>query len=134
MTDHLIPPHGGSLINLLAAPDRVEELRKHSRDWPSWDLTERQICDLELLNSGAFSPLSGFLAQADYDRVCSEMRLANGALWPMPVTLDIPESLADTLEKGGMLALRDPEGVMLAALQVEDMWRPDLAAEAVHVF
>jgi sulfate adenylyltransferase len=134
VTDHLIPPHGGSLINLLASPERVDELRKHSRDWPSWDLTERQICDLELLNSGAFSPLSGFLAKGDYDRVCSEMRLANGALWPMPVTLDIPESLADTLETGGVLALRDPEGVMLAALQIEEIWRPDLAAEAMHIF
>jgi sulfate adenylyltransferase len=134
VTGHLIPPHGGSLINLLAPPEQADELRKHSRDWPSWDLTERQICDLELLSSGAFSPLSGFLAKGDYDRVCSDLRLANGALWPMPVTLDIPESLADTLETGGMLALRDPEGVMLAAVHIEEMWRPDLAAEAVHVF
>jgi sulfate adenylyltransferase len=127
-------PHGGSLVSLIAGPDRAAELKAASKDWPSWDLTPRQLCDLELLANGGFSPLHGFLTRADYESVCSRMRLANGTLWPMPITLDIPEDLAGKLGKGAPLALRDPEGVMLAALHVEDIWKPDLKAEAQSVF
>ena len=134
MTDHLIPPHGGTLTDLLASPERVVELRQLSRDWPSWDLTDRQICDLELLQSGGFSPLTGFLGKADYERVCSDMRLMDGSLWPIPVMLDVPEPFAASLATGSTVALRDAEGVMLAALHVEDVWRPDLAAEGEQVF
>ncbi|HEU4751262.1 MAG TPA: bifunctional sulfate adenylyltransferase/adenylylsulfate kinase [Acidimicrobiia bacterium] len=134
MNDHLIPPHGGTLINLLASTERAVELRQLSRDWPSWDLTERQMCDLELLVSGGFSPLTGFMASPDYERVCSEMRLADGTLWPIPITLDVPETIAAEVSAGSMLALRDPEGVMLAALAVEEVYRPDLTAEAGQVF
>jgi len=100
MTDHLIAPHGGALVNLIAAAGRQAELRDGSRGWPSWDLTPRQICDLELLLDGAFSPLTGFLRRADYERVCTEMKLASGALWPMPITLDVPKEFADKLRSG----------------------------------
>ena len=134
MTDHLIPPHGGTLVDLYADDDRAAELKAASRDWPSHDLTPRQLCDLELLLDGGFSPLAGFMTRRDYDRVCAEMRLADGALWPMPITLDVPEALAETLEPGANLALRDPEGVMLAALRVEEVWTPDRTAEAEAVF
>jgi sulfate adenylyltransferase len=134
MTDHLIAPHGGTLVQLVASPARQRELKESSRAWPSWDLTPRQLCDLELLLNGGFSPLGGFLRRADYERVCAEMKLASGALWPMPVTLDVPPELGDQLRVGGMLALRDAEGVMLAALHVEDVWRPDREAEAQAVF
>lgn len=134
MTQNLNPPHGGRLNNLMAPADRREELRRQSRDWPSWDLTARQICDLELLLNGGFSPLTGFMSQSDYERVCSEMRLADGSLWPIPITLDVPEDLAAEISSAGFLALRDPEGVMLAALNVTDVWGPDLEAEASDVF
>ena len=134
MPDHLIAPHGGVLTDLLADPGRADELKKTSSDWPSWDLTPRQLCDLELLASGGFSPLRGFLSRADHESVCSSMRLADGTLWPVPVTLDIPEELAVRLGPGATLALRDPEGVMLAALEVEDVWQPDRQAEAQAVF
>jgi sulfate adenylyltransferase len=63
-TSHLIAPHGGELINLLASPEKAAELKAHSREWPSWDLTARQVCDLELLMSGGFSPLTGFMNQS----------------------------------------------------------------------
>ena len=105
-----------------------------SRDWPSHDLTPRQLCDLELLASGGFSPLTGFLGRRDYDRVCAEMRLGDGTLWPIPITLDVPEALASSLSPGARLALRDGEGVMAAVLDVEDVWRPDREAEAAAVF
>jgi sulfate adenylyltransferase len=134
MAHTLIVPHGGTLVSLIAGPDRAAELKAASKDWLSWDLTPRQLCDVELLANGGFSPLRGFLARADYDSVCARMRLANGTLWPMPITLDVPEELAGKLSAGSVLALRDPEGVMLAALHVVDVWKPDLTAEAQAVF
>ena len=114
-SSHLIPPHGGELIDLIAQPEAANELKARSREWPSWDLTARQLCDLELLLSGGFSPLRGFMTRADYEGVCHNMRLASGLLWPMPITLDVSEEFAKTLKPGSSkVALRDPEGVMLA--------------------
>ena len=134
MTADLNPPHGGALVDLIVGPERVAALKAASRDWPSWDLTPRQLCDLELLLNGGFSPLMGFMGRADYEAVCASMRLASGVLWTMPITLDVPEDLAGKLSRGSRLALRDPEGVMLAVLQVEDVWRPDREREAQDVF
>jgi len=134
MTDHLIAPHGGTLLSLLASDERSVELRQRSRDCPSWDLTPRQVCDLELLMNGGFSPLRGFLTRADYDSVCTAMRLADGTLWPLPIMLDVPEELAGRLGPDGMLALRDAEGVMLAVIHVADVWKADREAEAEMVF
>ena len=130
MSDHLIPPHGGTLINLFSEAGLSTKLKAESRDWPSHDLTPRQLCDLELLISGGFSPLSGFMGREDYERVCKEMRLADGTLWPIPITLDVSEELAQSLSPGSQLALRDEEGVMLASLNVEVVWEPDREAEA----
>ncbi len=134
-TSHLIPPHGGELVNLIATSARSTELKAQSREYPSWDLTARQTCDLELLLSGGFSPLRGFMTRADYEGVCHNMRLKSGVIWPMPITLDVTEAFAKTLKPGSSkIALRDPEGVMLAVLSVEDVWQPDRAAEAKAVF
>ncbi len=134
MTDSLIAPYGGALADPLAAEARLGELKSLSRDWPSWDLTDRQLCDLELLLNGGFSPLPGFLSRADYQEVCRSMRLADGRLWPIPIVLDLPGELATGLEIGSPLALRDPEGVLLATLWVEELWHPDREAEAEKVF
>ena len=134
-SSHLIPPHGGELVDLIVQPETVNELKASSREWPSWDLTARQLCDLELLLSGGFSPLRGFMNRADYEGVCQNMKLASGLLWPMPITLDVTEDFAKTLKPGSSkVALRDPEGVMLAVLHVEDVWQPDRTAEAKAVF
>jgi sulfate adenylyltransferase len=134
-TSHLIPPHGGELVDLIAQPERIAELKSHSKEWPSWDLTGRQLCDLELLLTGGFSPLRGFMTRADYEGVCHNMRLANGTLWPMPITLDVTEEFAKKLTPGtSKVALRDPEGVMLAVLNVEEVWQPDRKAEVQAVF
>ena len=134
MTDHLIAPHGGELVDLMVSEERSAELKEASRDWPSWDLTERQLCDLELVLNGGFSPLAGFMGKADYERVCSEMRLADGTLFPLPILLDVTEQMAEGLEKGSQLALRDPEGVMIAVLHVEDVWKLDPEAKAKSVY
>lgn len=134
-TSHLIPAHGGELVQLIVSRERGAELKSHSKEWPSWDLTVRQICDLELLLSGGFSPLTGFMNQADYEGVCHNMRLKSGVIWPMPITLDVSEEFAKKLQPGSSkVALRDAEGVMLAVLNVEEVWQPDRKAEASSVF
>jgi sulfate adenylyltransferase len=132
-TNHLINPHGGSLVDGIVGADRARQLRVESVSWPSWDLTPRQLCDLELLLNGGFSPLRTFLARADYESVRDRMRLADGTLWPIPVTLDVPAELAQSVKPGGRLALRDAEGVLLAALQVDEAWEPDRLQEAEAV-
>ncbi|HEX4666127.1 MAG TPA: bifunctional sulfate adenylyltransferase/adenylylsulfate kinase [Chthoniobacterales bacterium] len=134
-TSHLIPPHGGELINLILDREEAADTKAASRDFPSWDLTPRQICDLEMLLNGGFSPLTGFMNRADYEGVCADMKLANGLLWPMPITLDVTEAFAKTLQPGTTkIALRDAEGVMIAILHVEDVWQPDRQAEGKNVF
>ncbi len=134
MSDHLNLPYGGELINLLAAPGRSAELQAASREWPSWDLSPRQLCDLELLLNGGFSPLRGFMARADYESVCCDLRLKNGLLWPIPIVLDVPEEFAQSIGAGKTVALRDAEGVMLAALHVDGVWQPDRLAEVEAVY
>src|SRR6476660_3002545 len=132
---HLVVPHGGELVDLKLNQENAAELKARSKDFPSWDLTSRQIRDLELLLSGGFSPLRGFMNRDEYERVCQEMRLSNGLFWPMPITLDVPDAFAKSLKPGSSkVALRDSEGVMLAVLYVEDVWQPDRKAEAQAVF
>jgi sulfate adenylyltransferase len=132
--DNLIQPHGGTLAELLVGEERARELKAASRGWPSWELTPRQLCDLELLLNGGFSPLRGFMARTDYESVCERMRLADGTLWPIPICLDVTEETAARLSPGSRLALRNAEGVMLAAMEVGELWRPDLGVEAERVY
>ena len=131
----LIAPHGGQLVNLVPFPaaDRVA-LKREASQLPAWDLTPRQLCDLEMLLSGAFSPLEGFMGRADYERVRDEMRLASGIVWPIPITLDVSKEFAGKLGAERRVALRDPEGVLLAVLDVADTWEPDRELEARNVF
>jgi sulfate adenylyltransferase len=132
--EHLITPHGSRLVDLLVDEGRASEIREQSRDWPSLDLGPRQLCDLELLINGGYSPLDHYVGAAEHQSVCSEMRLASGVLWPLPVVLNIPDELADRLSVGDSLALRDREGVMIAALEVEECYERDLDAEVEAVF
>lgn len=127
-------PHGGTLKELLVDEQRAAELKKEAVYLPSWDLTPRQVWDIELLLNGAFSPLEGFLGKRDYESVCHEMRLANGILWPIPIMLDVPEEFASSLHEGERIALRHPEGMVLAILTITDIWRPDVHEEARLVF
>jgi len=132
---HLPAAHGGELVDLYVGPERRAEIKTESRELVSWDLTPRQLCDVELLLNGAFSPLRGFMTKADYKRVCTEMRLTSGVLWPIPITLDVTEDFAKSLTPGqSKIALRDAEGVMLALLHVEEVWEPDRREEAQTVF
>ena len=127
-------PHGGELKNLYLPPQAVEDEKSRARDIPSWDLSMRQLCDLELLLNGAFSPLEGFMGADDYNAVLANMRLADGVLWPIPITLDVTEAFAASVEPGARIALRDPEGVLIATLDVDSKFIPDKKAEALAVF
>ena len=130
-----VEPHGSDrLIDLQAVPDRAEELKKISGSFPSVTLSQRQLCDLELLMNGAFTPLTGFMGQAAYESVLDSLSLPDGTLWPVPVVLDVTAQMAEKLSVGDRLALRDSEGFMPAVLTVEDIWQPDRRNEAERVY
>ena len=101
---------------------------------PYWQLDERQTCDTELLLNGAFKPLTSFLSEADYNGVIDNMRLANGQLWPIPITLSISKIFAESLKIGDQITLRDPEHFAVAIITVQEMWQPDWQKEAVQTF
>ncbi|MEM9047798.1 MAG: bifunctional sulfate adenylyltransferase/adenylylsulfate kinase [Pseudomonadota bacterium] len=127
-------PNVQPIPELYVSYDSAAKLKLEAAELPSWDLTARQICDLELLMNGGFNPLKGFMGQADYEGVVEGMRLADGSLWPMPITLDVSAAFAGTIEPGQDIALRDAEGVILAIMSITDKWSPDKAHEARHVF
>lgn len=131
---NLIEAHGGVLKNLYLDDDAIAAAKSEAQDCPSWDLTERQMCDIEMLLDGSFSPLEGFVGKADYDSILETMRLADGTLWPMPITLDVSEKFAADIKPGQTITLRDPEGVVIALMDVSDNWQPDLKEEAEKVF
>ncbi|WP_333834498.1 bifunctional sulfate adenylyltransferase/adenylylsulfate kinase [Rubrimonas sp.] len=129
-----VAPNTMRISELYVSADSAAKLKHHAAELPSWDLTARQLCDIELLMNGGFNPLTGFISEADYDGVVENMRLADGSLWPMPVTLDVSQAFADTVAPGQDIALRDPEGVILAILSITDKWSPDKRREAERVF
>lgn len=119
---------------LLATEAEKQALLVDLPKYKSWDLSSRQICDLELLMNGGFNPLVGFLNEEDYHSVCQTMRLKTGELWPIPITLDVPEAFAKNIEIDEKIVLRDPENVPLAILHVESKWKPNKIEEAKLVF
>ncbi len=119
---------------LYVSHDSALKLKVEAGNLPSWDLTPRQVCDLELLMNGGFYPLKGFLSEADTNGVIDNMRLTDGTLWPMPINLDVTQAFADKIEPGQDIALRDQEGVILAILSVTDKWLPNKPHEAAQVF
>jgi sulfate adenylyltransferase len=118
---------------LFAANHEIADLKAEAGELASWDLTPRQLCDVELLLNGGFAPLTGFLNRDDYERVLDDMRLASGALWPIPVTLDVTADFAASLEAGHRIALKDPENVIVAILEIGSIWQPDKSREAVKI-
>jgi len=127
-------PHGGELKELYLPEHRADEVKAKASGFASWDLTPRQLCDLDLLLNGAFSPLDGFLGEADYESVCDTLRLESGVLWPIPVTLDVSTEFADQVGIGDTIALRDTEGVLIAIMDVAERWTPDRESEARRVY
>lgn len=128
----LISPYGGTLVNLLLDPERAQEAKARSISLPSLQLSERSVCDMELLAVGAFSPLDRFMGEADYQNVLDEMRLADGSVFTIPITLPIPAGRED-LSVGREIALRDRKNDLLAIMTVEEVysWDPGEAADKV---
>ncbi len=128
----LIEPYGGDLVDLVVGPDQVEDLKDEAGRLPSLQLTPRQVCDLELLATGAFSPLDRFMGSEDYQRVLDEMRLASGHLFPIPVTLSVNKT--DELKLDTDIALRDAKNDLLAVMSIEETYEWDVAEAATKVF
>jgi sulfate adenylyltransferase len=128
----LIEPYGGRLVDLLVENEARESLLAHAAQLPRLQLTPRNICDLELLATGGFSPLKGFLGKEDYGRVLAEMRLADGTLFPIPVTL--PVSPQAGLRLDAEVALADQQNNLLAVLRVEELYEWDRDSEARQVY
>lgn len=126
--------HGGSAIQLIVNEERATMLKNIVLNLPDITLNDRQLCDLELLATGVFSPLNGFMTRPDYEAVLDRMRLQSGVLWPIPVCLSISDTKARTLEAGQSLALRDHEGFLLAIMHIEDMWSVNREKEALLVY
>lgn len=119
---------------LYVSQESAKKLKIAASELQSWDLTPRQICDLELLMNGGFFPLKGFLGKKDYDNVVENMRLTDGSLWPMPINLDVTDEFSEKIKQGEDIALKDQEGVILAILSISDIWTPNKNKEAVMVF
>jgi sulfate adenylyltransferase len=130
----LITPYGGELVDLLVPEESREKLTEYAGRLESLKITERSVCDLELLAVGAFSPLDRFMGQADHQRVVDEMRLANGCLFPMPIPLPIDEDDRARVTIGQDIALRNPQNELLAIMTVEEIYEWNLDEVAQKVF
>ena len=116
----LIPPCGGKLVDLIVLPEEREELFAHAKTLPSVKLSERALCDLELLAIGGFSPLDKYMGAEDYKRVVSEMRLGNGDLFPIPITLPVDNDVQLTLD--GEVALLDSRNEIVAVMTIDEIY------------
>src|ERR671922_2595779 len=128
----LIPPYGNELVNLVVPPEGADELKAYASRLPSLQLSERSICDLELLATGGFSPLDRFMSQADHQRVVEEMRLDSGQLFPIPVTLPTDPGPAIHLDRD--VALRNAKNDLLAVMTIEEVYEWDMRQVARMVF
>lgn len=129
-----ITAHGGQLINLYANKQLIATEKQQVKDRLSWTLSKRQLCDVELLLNGGFSPLTGFLTKEDYEAVLKTMRLKQGILWPMPITLDVNAEFATLIQKEPTIGLKTPEGILIATMVVSDCWKADKKREAELFF
>ena len=128
----LIPPYGGYLVDLLVPEDQAAEFKSHAGSLPSIQISERALCDLELLATGAFSPLDRFMGSADLRRVLDEMRLTGGHLFPIPVLLPVDDQAP--VHVGEQVALRDSKNNLLAAMMVEEVFEWDPQEVALKAF
>lgn len=129
-----IAPHGMQLINRIATPEQRQEFLEKADDLPRVQLDERAVSDLEMIAIGAFSPLTGFMAQADYDRTVTDMRLANGLPWSIPITLSVEDAIASPLTEGSLIRLDDPTGKFIGVLELTQKYRYDKTKEALNVY
>lgn len=131
---YAIAPHGGELINRVASSEQREVFLSKGDFLPRVTLDERALSDLEMIAIGGFSPLISFMNQADYDRVVTEMRLANGLVWSIPITLSVTEENAAPLQPGGLVRLDNPNGEFIGVLELSEKYSYDKKREAINVY
>ncbi len=129
-----IAPHGGELINRVASSAQREVFLSKADFLPRVELDERAVSDLEMIAIGGFSPLKGFMNQADYNRVVTEMRLANGIVWSIPITLSVTEAVATPLQTGGLVRLDNSTGEFIGVLELTEKYTYDKQHEAINVY
>ncbi len=140
--DGLVPPHGGTLVDRFVDEAEASRLRQEAATLPRIQLSGKQACDLEMIANGAFSPLTGFVKQADFQRICREMRLAGtstssaaeGTIWPIPIALAVDEATREQLQPGGRAALVHRDGTLLGVIDVEEVYPHDKELEVPSVY
>ena len=131
-TNETISPHGGTLINCFA--NDINELSQEAKKLTSITVTKRVLCDLEMFAIGAFSPLNGFTGKKDYESIVENMRLSNGLIWPIPITLQVNKEIYETVKNQKKIALKDESGEIVAVLNLNEVYQPDLKKEAELVY
>jgi sulfate adenylyltransferase len=128
MTIQLISPYGGKLVNLMVSEDERDAMIARSNKLPSFKISPRALCDLELLATGGFSPLDRFMGKADYEHVLHDMHLMDGTLWPLPITL--PVNSSDLPAVGEEVVLRNANNDLIAIIQIDEVfhWNPETEA------
>ncbi len=134
MSSHLIQPHGGTLVNRIVDADKAQQLKAAAASLPKITLSAKQACDLEMIAIGAFSPLTGFVKKADFEGICKNMHMADGTVWPIPITLAVKDDVKATLKEGGQAALYHSDGTLLAVIDVEEIYAHDKKLEIPNVF
>ena len=130
----MIKPHGQTLVSFHLSADKLSEYSELSNNISSLTLSLKQQCDLEMISNGAFSPLSTFNNQKDYEEILLNNKLSNGLVWPIPIVLDVPDQFLKSLDKNEYISLRNTEGFLLAILKVKEFWAPNKKEEANLVF
>lgn len=136
MSNHLdaIAAHGGELVNRIASPEQKQEFQAIADTLPRVELDKRAVSDLEMIAIGGFSPLTGFMNQSDYNRVVSEMHLANGIAWSIPITLSVSEEIANSFKEGDLIRLDNPNGEFIGVLEFAEKYHYDKKQEAINVY
>ena len=130
----LVPPHGGKLVDRMASAADVQKLKDAAGSMPSITMSAKQVCDLEMIAIGAFSPLEGFVGPEDFASICTDMRLSDGTPWPIPITLAVDEATKGNLSEGGQAALHHPDGTLMAVIDVTSIYAHDKKLEIPNVF
>lgn len=131
---NLIVPHGGTLVNRFTGDGQAKRLSEEAGGLAVIALSPKQACDLEMIAIGAFSPLTGFVGSADFAGICTEMRLASGTVWPIPITLAVDDAVKATLKVGGKAALKHPDGTLMGVIDIQEIYPHDKKLEIPNVF
>jgi sulfate adenylyltransferase len=130
----LVAPHGGTLVNRVLSPEAAKSAASEAKSLPAVTLSAREAFDLEMIAIGAFSPLTGFMGEADFRRVCTDLRLANGLVWPIPVILSPADDVTANINVGDRVALNDPKGRLLGTMKITEKYKHDKDLEIPNVY